>query len=178
MPEFMLLIICLCFSVSVTAETVYKTTNPDGSVEFTDRKSNESEEIKINKPSVYTAPRLPAATLPQKKLSPTFNYALKIIQPAEDETITNTTEVVVSVLLEPAFKKGYAHQVRYQLGSQTLLSKETKVTFKNVVRGTHDLKVSVVNAEGELVSPITSVKFHLKRFFKKTPPPITPPPPA
>jgi hypothetical protein len=172
----------MCIFISVTvrvsAEEIYKKTSPDGSVEFTDRKSKDSEKIKISEPSTYTAPvlqNLPGLNLPKKKLSPTVNYTIKIVQPVEDETITNTNEVVVSVLVEPAFAKGYPHQIRYQLGDQTVRSKETRVTFKNVVRGTHSLNVSIVDSNDVEVSPVTSVKFHLKRFFKKTLPAVTPP---
>ena len=158
---------CFFISVSVAAETIYKKTNSDGDIEFTDRKSKDSKKIKIRKPTTYQAPRLPALALPTKKLSPSFAYSLNIIRPANDTTMTNTSDVAVSVLMSVPLKKGYKHQIRYQLAGQTIESQSSLVVFKDIARGTHILKVSVVDKKGDVVSPVVSSRFHLKRFFKK-----------
>ena len=167
MNKFILSLVCLCLSVSVTAETVYKKTNPDGSVVFTDQPSSDSEEIKVRKPTTFSAPRLPAVTLPTKKLKPSFNYELSISKPVNDSTVLNTSDVVVSVSVQPALKSAYGHKIRYKLGIQSLTSDKMSVTFKNVDRGTHSIYVSIVDQKGEVVSPVASVQFHMKRFFKK-----------
>ncbi len=167
MSKFILSLICLCLSVSVTAETVYKKTNPDGSVIFTDQQSTDSEEIKVRKPTTFSPPRLPALTLPTKKLSPSFNYELSISKPVNDSTVLNTSDVVVSVSVQPALKSAYGHKIRYKLGIQSLTSDKMSVTFKNVDRGTHNIYVSIIDLKGEVISPVASVQFHMKRFFKK-----------
>jgi hypothetical protein len=171
MTRFYILLISVLFSVSVSAETVYKKTQPDGSVEFTDRESKDSEEVKIRKPTTFTAPRLPRLTLPSKKLSPSFKYELVIIKPVNNTTIHNKPDVLVSITLQPSLSSGYGHQIQYQLGAQSITSDKTSVIFKNVDRGTHSVNVSIVDSEGEIVSPVASSTFHLKRFFKKPPPP-------
>ena len=175
MYRLIILLTAVLFSVSIVAETVYKKTKPDGSFEFTDQASPDSEEIKVRKPTTYTAPRLPKLTLPSKKLSPTFNYELAIVQPANDSTILNKSDITVSVTLQPGLNSAFKHQLRYQLAGQSIVSEIKTVTFKNVDRGTHSINVSVINADGESVSPVVSTTFHLKRFFKKpTPPKIKP----
>lgn len=166
MSKFILTLICVFISVSVTAETVYKKTNPDGSVEFTDQPSTDSEEVKIRKPTTYQAPRLPALTLPTKKLSPTFNYQLSINQPVNDSVIVGKMDVLVSVSVQPPISS-IGHQIRYQLAGQSIVSRNMSETFKNVDRGTHNLTVSIVDRNGEVVSPVVSSTFHMKRFFKK-----------
>ena len=160
-------LICFFLSVSVSAETVYKKTNPDGSVVFTDQQSTDSEEIKVRKPTTYSPPPLPKLDLPTKKLKPVFNYELAISKPANDSTFVNSTDVEVSVLVQPALKSAYGHKLRYQLGAQSVTSQNASMTFKNVDRGSHTVYVSVVNSKGEVVSPAASVQFHMKRFFKK-----------
>ena len=160
-------------SVSATAETVYKNTNPDGSVVFTDQQSTDSEEIKVREPTSFSPPRLPKLDLPTKKLKPVFNYELAISKPASDLTITNSTDVEVSVSVQPALKSAYGHKFRYQLGAQSVISENSSVTFKNVDRGSHSIYVSVVDSSGEVVSPAASTQFHMKRFFKK---PVVPKP--
>lgn len=169
MPKLILTLICILVSVSITAETVYKKTNPDGSVEFTDTPSTESEEVKIRKPTTYSPTSLPALNLPTKKLSPSFNYSLTINQPANDETIVNQADVQVSISVQPALLSGQGHQIRYSLAGESIVSRNSSETFKNVSRGTHNLTVSVIDANAEVVSPVASTTFHMKRFFKKPP---------
>ena len=172
MAKYILLLICI--SVSVTAETVYKKTNPDGSVTFTDQQSTDSEEVKIRKPIIFSPPSLPALDLPTKKLKPNHNYVVVINRPAHDATILNKQDVLVSVSVQPDIGQ-YGHQIRYQLGGQSIVSRNMSETFQNVSRGTYNLSVSVVDASGQVVSPVASRIFHMKRFFKKPTPP--PPPP-
>ena len=168
MRKLLVLLFCAFISISVIAETVYKKTNPDGSVVFTDQISTDSEEIKVRKPTSFSPPRLPRLDLPTKKLKPVFNYELAISKPANDSTIVNSTDVVVSVSVQPALKSAYGHKLRYQLGAQSVTSQKASMTFKNVDRGSHSISVSVVDSNGEVVSPAASVQFHMKRFFKKS----------
>jgi len=138
MSKLLLTLICIFISVSITAETVYKKTNPDGSVEFTDQKSIDSEEVKIRKPTTYTPTRLPSLSLPSKKLSPSFNYEITINQPVNGATIVGKMDVSVSISIHPELKGGYGHQIRYQLAGQSIVSRNTSETFKNVDRGTQN----------------------------------------
>jgi len=169
MSKFILTLICILISVSITAETVYKKTNPDGSVEFTDTPSTESEEVKIRKPTTYSPTQLPAVNLPTKKLSPSYDYSITINQPENDTTIVNQADVQVSISVQPALLSGQGHQIRYSLAGESIVSRNASETFKNVSRGTHNLTVSVIDANAEVVSPVASTTFHMKRFFKKPP---------
>lgn len=165
MNKLLVTLFCLFVAVSVHAETVYKKVNPDGSVEFTDTGSKDSEEIKIREPTTYTPPRLPRLDLPVNKLKPSFNYELSVIKPEEDSVIVNQANVTVAISLQPALVGG--HQVRYELAGESKLSRNSSVTFMNVPRGTHSIIVTVVDQNSEAVSPIVSRNFHMKRFFKK-----------
>jgi len=171
MSKFILIVLGVLLSVSVAAETVYKKKNPDGSVEFTDQPSQGSEKVKVREPTTFAAPPLPKLSLPSKKLSPSFNYELAIIQPANNSTIHNKPDVSVSVTLQPTLNSSYGHQIQYQLDTQSITSNKTSVIFKNVTRGSHSINVSIVDSKGEIVSPVASSTFHLKRFFKKPIPP-------
>lgn len=162
------------FSVSLVAETVYKKTKPDGSVEFSDQASQDSEEVKVRKPTSFSPPSLPRLNLPTKKLKPKYNYVVSVNQPANDTTIVNKPDVTVSITVQPDFAL-YGHQIRYEFNEQSVLSHSTSKTYKNVSRGTHILKVTIVDKHGETVSPVASSTFHMKRFFKK--PTVTKPKP-
>ena len=164
MNKYILVLICLLLSVSAIAETVYKKTNPDGSVEFSDIDSKDSEEIKIRKPIIIPAPRLPAVSSHQKAI----NYEVTIIEPVNDSTIIGNNKIKVVVSVSPALPK--SHKFRYQLGKQSVDSRNHSVSLDNVIRGTHTLSVSVINSKGEVVGSGTASVFHMKRFFKKPKP--------
>jgi len=151
MKKFIITLISLFLSVSLAAETVYKTTNPDGSVEFTDQNLKDGEEIKIRETTTFSAPRLPPVS-PKKPES--TNYKVIIIEPTNDTTIIGNAsnfEVKVSVSVSPSLPSNL--QFRYQIGDQFI--------------DTHVLRVSVINFEDEVVSTGPSITFHLKRHFKK-----------
>ena len=175
MHKFVISFVCFIFSVSVIAETVYKKTNPDGSVSFTDVPSENSKEIKIRKPTTFSPPPPPKFTLPTKKLKPNYNYVVEIKQPVHDSTIVNKPDVTVSITIQPRLSN-YGHKIRYQLDELSAVSPSTSKVFKNVSRGTHKLQITVVDQNGNAVSPVTSSTFHMKRFFKKPVLPVKPKP--
>ena len=167
MNKFILLLSCLCLSVSLSAETVYKKTNPDGSVEFTDINSSDSKEIKVREPTTYKAPRLPSLRPVHKRQPRKVNYALSITQPSNDVIITGQLNVTVTVSLQPGLRTGYGHRIQYQVAGQSRLSTQLTEAFTNVSRGSHVVSVSVVDGNSEVVSPVATSAFHMKRFFKK-----------
>lgn len=164
-----ILSIIVYFSVvmSSAAETVYKTTNPDGSTNFTDRKSLDSEKVKINKTQTYKAPSTPSLPLVRKKLSPSVSYTIQIVRPAQNADFINTDSVPVSILMQPKLNTGDGHQIRYQLAEQTMLSKSLSHTFNNVYRGLHEVKVMIVDKNDVPISPVVATNFNVKRYFKK-----------
>lgn len=167
MYNILSIILCLSFATSLAAETVYKTTNADGSVTFTDRESIDSEKVEVNKAQTYQAPRPASLPLATKKLSPSVDYVLNIVQPGEGANFINTETVSVSVVLVPNLKTGYGHQLRYELAEQTIVTQNSSYTFNNVYRGEHTLKVTVVDKEGDPISSVATKSFFVKRFFKK-----------
>ena len=167
MSRFFILLMCVFISVSVTAETVYKTTNPDGSVEFSDKDTKDSEEIKVREPTIIPALRLPRLNNRNKKAK-VITFEVTIIQPANDSTIIGNNKINVVVSVSPDLPK--SHKFRYQLGKQSVDSRKHSVSLDNVIRGTHTLSVSVINSKGEVVSSGASSIFHMKHFFKKSKP--------
>lgn len=162
-------------SVSATAETVYKKTNSDGSVTFSDQASTGSEEVKIRKSSTYKSTKFKRLTLPTKKINSSYKYSLSITQPVKDSVIVNQQSVTISVSVQPALRSGFGHKLRYQLSGQTILSSSTVERFKGIPRGSHNVSVHVVDANGSSLSPVATTSFHMKRFFIRPPAPPRPP---
>lgn len=153
----------------ISAETVFKKVNPDGSVEFTDRETKNSKEIKVRKPVTYKPLNLPPLSQPKIKKKAAAGYSISITQPTTDSTIIGKADVQVVVRIIPALSPGY--KLRYQLGSEVIESEQTSTLFRNVNRGTHNLSVSVIDSKGEIIGSSASTTFHMKRFFKKPSPP-------
>ena len=154
------------FSASIMAETVYKKTNPDGSVIFTDQESSETEEVKIRKPTIFKSTNLPSINLPSKKISPKTNYLITIVKPTANETILKSADVTVVITIQPNLLHYYGHQLKYQLDGQSIISSSTSQVFKNVSRGTHSVVVSIIDKNEEVIESASS-NFHMKRYFKK-----------
>lgn len=178
---YLILFACLLSQTVFGGEKVYKKINPDGSVEFTDVPTGNSEEIKVKEPTTYHAPKINLPREKPKASKSALVYSdIRIITPTQDQTYTdNTGNVTVQVSLTPGLNTLSKHRVRYQLGDETRTSTSLSETFANVERGSHQLQVTVVDAEGEAISPVATTTFHVKRYFKKpAPPPPPPPPPA
>lgn len=165
MFKFIFSLIMIILFVPVSAETVYQKINSDGVVEFSDKSSENSKEIKIKKTSTYPAPRLPSLNSSNHKSKNRNRYTLSIKVPTNDAIIINKFNVTVSIFISPSLKAN--HQLRFQLGSQTIVSKQSSQLFSNVDRGTHNVRVSVIDNEGEIIAQSASISFYMKRFFKK-----------
>jgi hypothetical protein len=152
------------FAGCLLAETVYKTVDEDGNIIFTDKPSEEAEEIEIQKletienpnPPRYTPPKQAEEKLPQYK-------SLTVTSPENGAGIrSNNGNVTISLSLEPALSRG--HKIIILMDGKEVGS-GTSVSLQNVDRGTHSINAKVVDANGEtLIS--TSSTFSLLRVSK------------
>ena len=171
MQKLIFSFICFFIIVSVNAETVFKKVNPDGSISFTDKNTKGSKAVNVQETVTYTPPKLPPLDPIKKKPKP-IKYEITIIEPKKDKLFINKPDVNVSISVVPALNKKLKHQFSYQIGERTILSSETSVVFKDLYRGTHELIMSIVDKDREIISPSISNTFHVKRFFKRKAPKI------
>lgn len=153
-----LLVIYACF---LGAETVYKTVDEDGNIIFTDKSSENAEEIRIDELQTIDNPN-PAKykTSPkQPKKDPGYN-SITVTKPVNGEGIrSNNGNVSISVSIEPALKPG--HKITISMDGKEIGS-GSSVSLQNVDRGTHSVSASVADGAGKkLIS--TSSSFSLLR---------------
>ena len=89
---------------------------------------------------------------------------VSILSPGQDETVRdNTGSVPLAVELEPALQDG--HRIAVLLDDRTVFDQLTtsEVIISNVERGTHSLKVRVLNASGAQQAESPEVTFHMHR---------------
>jgi len=152
------------FMFSVSAETVYKTVDENGNVVFTDKPSENAEEIKIQKLDTIKNPN-PGRYKPSLKQPEDSNvYAnLVVTSPKNGSSVrSNEGNVSISLSLEPALRG--AHKIIISMDGLEVGS-GSSVSLRNVDRGTHSINVSVVDGSGKkLIS--TSSSFSLLRASK------------
>ncbi len=153
-----------------TQAGIYKHTNPDGSVEFSDVPTDEhAEPITLPPINSIPAPPPPRAT---NKTSPSASAdsdeapkytAIAITQPADDKPLRNNAgNVTISVKLTPALQAG--HTLIIQMDGKTVAkSRETSITLNSVDRGTHSLQAWVEDKNGKVLHRAKSTTFHLLR---------------
>ena len=156
----------VCFG-SAQAE-VFKRTNPDGSVEFTDVRSKQEEEaVELSPMSTFKAP--PVRSLPPtrapKQAEPAPAYtSLAITNPADDTAIrSNSGDLSVSVSLQPELKKG--HSLVLLVDGVPMGDYAGGVfSLTNVDRGTHSLSAQVLDSEGMPLISAEPITVHILRY--------------
>ncbi len=164
--QLLLLSIALTFVTPASAE-VYRSLDEDGNVVFTDKPSPSAEELDIDSvqtispPAVrnfeYTSPRKPEKNKYTK---------LEISSPANDQVFTDGSgNVTVSVLITPELNISPGDRlVLYIDGKKHADSVSTSFSFTNMDRGTHTVKVDVVDRGGKSLKSSAPVSFTVKRF--------------
>lgn len=152
-------LLLMVFAVTVAAETIYKTVDEDGNIIFTDKPSENSEEIKLKELQTIKNPN-PAKFTPRPKQSNEVQGAVYntfiITNPAEGSGLrSNNGNFTISVSLEPPLRTG--HQIVITLDGQEVSSgAATSVSLQNIDRGTHTIGASVVNGTGKKLKSASS----------------------
>lgn len=168
------LIACALPWVAVAAE-IYKSVDADGNVVYSDRAGAdgmiESERIELPPANRMTSPpRSAAATGNPLFLDDTQtpeqtpSYRVSIRTPEPDETIrSNPGTVPVRFSVEPDLTGNHRVEVLLDGAPRPESVQGNSVELREVDRGSHDLKLRIVDADGRLLTETTAVRFHLLR---------------
>jgi hypothetical protein len=149
---------------------MYKWEDADGNIHYTDQPPSEkAEELSLPPVNSYTAPVQPSEEQDMAEVLPdevpaqaNITYdTLTITRPKMNETIRNSDGTVsVAYTLTP----GVLNQGdQYQLVLDGRVKKGATATLSNVDRGSHTVKVQIVNADGVVQIRSQAVIFHLHR---------------
>lgn len=165
-----MILLCLSLlSLGANAE-VYTYLDAEGNRVFTDSpRSNKAERVQMA-PTNATTLTPPAAIRPPPAynapaLAPAYEL-LRILVPAPDTTIRDgeAGDLIVTVTSEPALQPG--HNYRLQLDGQPVGEPGRSPVFPldNVDRGTHQLAVEILDAEGRILERTPNQPFHMMRI--------------
>lgn len=167
------LFIIITFSLSVAAETVYKTRDAEGNIIFSDVATEGAEKIQIQEAQTLNLP-MPkrVGERPTTKLSPeAINYSqFKIISPEQDSTIhSNEGTLEVSAILNPALDE--KHAIVFLIdGKEISNGKSLQLSLSNLDRGTHGVSAIIKDENNKVLKRTDKVTFHLRKaskLFKK-----------
>jgi len=142
---------------------VYRQTTKDGTVIFTDRPSEDAEEVEIGPLQTIAPFKVPFVSGTKDPVEAEFYDHFAITAPSHDATVqSGAGNMTVTATLSPGLRSG--HRVEIFLDGATISSGNgLTATLTNVDRGTHSLSAAIMDGEGKEVLRTGGVIFHMKR---------------
>ncbi len=170
-------VLLLVFFLSLPAfgRDVYKLTNADGEVIYSDTYIEGAERMRVSDPKTSST-RAPAGadeTQDTGTNAPAQGEgyeSLEIVQPENEATIRNNEgTVTVGIAVSPGLAKG--HKVRILVDGNQLDGDlaSTQFSLNNLNRGTHTLETRIVDEAGAVLISSSPVTFHLRKASVLTP---------
>ena len=163
----LLLVFGLLLALPALAD-IYKWTDPNGHVIFSDQPHPGAEKLPEKEVPTFDAQPLPASPPQTKPEKPAFEGydTVAIVQPKDNAAFWDTAgEVTVQVLVKPPLRTSLGHKLVLALDGKTAAQSEGSTTFQlsNVDRGTHTLELKVEDADGNVLSSSAPVSFTIHR---------------
>ncbi|XOZ33315.1 DUF4124 domain-containing protein [Halomonadaceae bacterium KBTZ08] len=160
---------------SAVADEVYRHVDEDGNVTYSDEPMSDDSEAMELEP-------LPEVSLPKwdrsqrrknrgeqdgsRKQQASYR-SVEITQPEHDSTFWRSSgRVVVRIQSQPSLKSGHRYALEVD-GERVKQGRSTSFPVKKMTRGTHELVVHVINANGETVSSSDVTRFTLNRSYQQ-----------
>ncbi|HBD7470011.1 TPA: DUF4124 domain-containing protein [Legionella pneumophila] len=160
LPLFVFLMMVICLS----SAQIYKWTDSQGVVHFSDKPHQGAEKIKIPEAQTYTPPANETGGSSEQeqksvKQEDQEKYTkLEIIQPQNEATIRNNQGyVVVAVQIEPDLSPGNNLQLIFD--GAPLGEPQPNLIFQlnGIYRGSHTIAVQVLNDKGDVLKVSDSI---------------------
>jgi len=163
-----LLFSSLFLAASGASAQIYKTTDAEGNVVFTDRPAagNKSEQVDLQRTnSTPPPPVMPVQSTEEESKEPAEpETRVAITAPAPETTIPmGPGNFSVTAQIEPGLARGQSLQLSLDGEAQGEPQASGYWDLTNVFRGAHDLVVSVIDAQGEVVSSSEPVRVYVMR---------------
>ncbi|MEM7280395.1 MAG: DUF4124 domain-containing protein [Pseudomonadota bacterium] len=170
-----LLLFALLIPLNSMAVT-YRYVDENGVVHYSDRPIEGAEEVRLQGAQTFSDGRrrsfapprtaAPSSNAQASEQVPTNYDGLEIIQPADDTTIWNSGgQVEVVFRLRPGLRQG--HKVRIFLDGDPVPMDDDalNLVLQDVVRGTHEIRAVVEDANGNAVVRSDVTTFHYRQTF-------------
>lgn len=168
----LLLILCIVLTTINTQAALYKYTDENGEVVYSDKPPYEGAEELIPPklqvmPAVKIKPK-PEAAIEEKQIA---QYtAFKITNPKNGATLrSNTGNISITLALEPKLNTRAGHYINVFINGVAVAKKTSrlKLTLNNLDRGTHSIQAELREKSGKLIIFSNNIIIHILRFSKQ-----------
>jgi hypothetical protein len=169
-------ILSIAACTAAAAATVYKWTDEDGVVHYSDQPHENAQKVELKAPQTYSAPKTLAPAKSSavgngKASKPVSAYqSCTVSEPLNDQVYMNTSTVTAGVSLMPTTRPG--DQVVVTLDGQRVPGVPAnggQFTISPVDRGTHSIQLVVQDSQGRAVCQSPSVTFHIHQASLQAP---------
>jgi len=151
------------------AAQVFKETDPEGKVIFTDKPSPQAKQVDVPDTNTTKAIPVPSKTPVQSQTEEAIYQRLVITEPKDGGIIPNGPgHFSVQVKLTPNLQEG--HQIRLLLNDENYQQgQNSQFELRSIPRGRHQLKAQIVDEENTVLisSQPTSVQVYRPSSSKK-----------
>ncbi len=150
---------------------VYRTTDEFGRPVYSDSASEDAREVELEEPATFPGKALaedyeyysPADEAPAGRAGPSYSE-LAIVEPQDDETIrSNPGNFAIHFQVSPQPRPGHRLQLLMDDKVYREITSGSPLQLTNVDRGTHRLRLRVVDSDGDVVQQGPVVTMHLMR---------------
>lgn len=163
-------------------QTVYEWRDSKGELHFSDTPHQGAKQIEIEDAQTYDSSSSKTITqdtkntskeIPQEKSS--AYSLLEILTPSEESTLRNDTGIIdVMIKVEPELKDSDQFQLIYDDKPYGQPQQQNVFTVSDVYRGSHTLKVQVINASGQIIKSSQEITFYMQRPMVNQNPTVNP----
>ncbi|AWA37370.1 penicillin-binding protein [Pseudomonas fluorescens] len=164
-----LIALCLSLIAFGAAAEVFTYIDAQGNRVYTDQPRGNAKRVPLatsNRMASNPTAAAPVAPSKQSAEPPLFHYdMLRVLIPEPDATIRSSAgELIVSVTSEPGLQRG--HRYRLLLDGQAVGEPGLSPVFplSNIDRGSHNLSVEILDAQGRTVEKTANQPFHMQRI--------------
>ncbi len=168
-----LLATLLCLPLLCSAQQIYKTTDENGNVVFTDQPPPESDAVQrvelqrtntSRPPTIRPLPPAAQESDAEELVTAPLEYRLSIDRPDNETTIPmGPGNFTVSARVEPPPGPDHLLQLRLNGENRGEAQRSSIWELTNVFRGAHDITVSVVDKDGEDLATSQPVRVYVLR---------------
>lgn len=151
------------------AETVYRGTDSDGNVIFSDQPLPNGQRIEIQPAQTYSSPPLPKTNPSNNSTSKQVQetrYEINILEPQNNQTLTTDIQSVpVALSVVPNLQKGDKIRLLVNGKQYGALTDSLNITIDRLDRGSYQLKAEVVSEAdpSKIKGESNSITFYQRR---------------
>ena len=170
MKTHFLLVGLLATTTALYAE-IFKWTDSNGNVHFSDKAQPGAERVELPPVQVYSPPSETPSNPPpaqQSKPATSTEYTLvEFIQPVDQATVRdNQGNFLVNIAIEPSLDPDDLVQILLDNAPIGKPQNSTSFQLKGVNRGSHRLQAQILSAEGEVLKSSETITIFLHKAIK------------